>query len=60
MLDRPSKVGNPRDDLVVNDLLEMGSIDTFIHQDLSMRTTGNHASHDSVITTTHPRRFNPW
>jgi hypothetical protein len=37
----------------------MGSIDAFIHRNRIMEGPGIQALHDTVISTTHPRRFNP-
>jgi hypothetical protein len=37
-----------------------GTLETFIHPYSIMRRTSFQASHDSTMSTVHPRRFKPW
>jgi hypothetical protein len=39
--------------------MDVGTIDAFNHQRGCKRRTGIQTSHDSVISTIHPQRFNP-
>jgi hypothetical protein len=46
--------------LAGNENQNLGCIDAFIHQHRSMERPVIQAWQHTVISTTHPRRFNPW